>query len=370
MKQYILRIVRDEQKGFVASSLRIILLGLSGIYFLFMEIRHVLYTSNILKSVKVSCPVISVGNITTGGTGKTPLVMLLAKMLSGKSNKVVIASRGYRRIIPGEKEKQDVKVVSDGKKVLLSVGEAGDEPYLMAQDLEGVGVVVGADRASCAEVAVKKLEAEIVILDDGFQHLRLKRDLDIVVIDCLDPFGGGYLIPRGLLRESLFNLSRADVLVLNRANLVAPSILKRTRSIVEEINPKALVIESTPRAIHIEYLQKGKNVQKEDVSFLRGKDVALLYSIGNPLSFEKTLKSLGAKILNKFIFDDHYEYDAEDITGVIKEAGKTIIVTTEKDAVRIKHILPEGAQIMVLLIEAEITKGASSLDEILTSRLK
>ena len=371
MKQYVVGIMKSEKKGFVACILRFFLLLLSGIYYLAVELRSLLYKIKIFKSYKLSCPVICVGNITVGGTGKTPIVITLTKMLSLESKKIVVLSRGYKRKIKKGTsflKSQDIRIVSDGDKILLSAEEAGDEPYLLAENLINTGIIVGADRFKTGQTAIDELGAEIIILDDGFQHRQLHRDLDIVVIDCLDPFGQGYLLPRGFLREPLRNLSRADVFLLTRINQISSDELMSIRNKLIKINSKVLIVESMQQFYRLERLNSKSQIKQEDLSLLQNKEVISVCGIGNPVSFEKTLETLGAKIVGKFRFSDHFRYNKAELKSIFKQAEKALVVTTEKDGVKIKNEIDEIGDIFILRISSQITKGYKKLKELIISK--
>ena len=369
MQQYIIEVIRGERKGFIAGILGFFLLILSWIYYLIVELRYFFYKIKIIKSQKVACPVISVGNITAGGTGKTPAVISIAKMLDKENRKVIVLSRGYKSKTDNLSGHYDIKVVSDGGKILLSSELAGDEPFLIAENLKGCGVVVGKDRVKCTQVAINKLGAGVFILDDGFGHIRLERDLDIVVIDCLDPFGHGHLLPRGFLREPLRFLKRADVLLLNRVEQVSSDELEKIKSELRKINQKALLVKSIQKVYALERVKRQLQVEEEQIDLLQGRNIVSVCSIGNPLSFEMTLDSLGARIVKKLRFPDHYHYTEETLRSIFKQAGDNSIVTTEKDAVRMKDNISEVGEILILKISLEITEGYEELRDLIISKL-
>ncbi len=371
MRQYIVEVIKGNKRSFADSILRFFLLLLSGIYYLAVELRGLLYKIEIFKSYKLSCPVICVGNITVGGTGKTPIVITLTKMLSLEPKKIVILSRGYKRKTKGTVffQSQKVKIVSDSNKILLTAEEAGDEPYLLAENLINTGIIVGVNRVKTGQTAIDKLGAEVVILDDGFQHRRLHRDLDIVVIDCLDPFGQGYLLPRGFLREPLRNLLRADVFLLTRTDQVSSNELMEIRNKLIRINSEALIVESLQKFCRLERLNSQSQIKPEDLSLLQNKEVVSVCGIGNPVSFEKTLETLGSKIIKRFRFPDHYEYTQKDLKNIFQQAENAVVITTEKDAVRIKDEIAGIGDILILKISLQITTGYKELKELIDLKL-
>jgi tetraacyldisaccharide 4'-kinase len=352
MYQYIIELIKGERKGATATLVRFFLFLLSGLYYLAVVTRQWFYKVHIFRSYWLPCPVICVGNITVGGTGKTPAVITLAKILAAEGQKVAILSRGYKR-----KSNTKTGIVGDGNKILLNPEEAGDEPYLLAQNLPGVGVVVGKDRVETGKIGIEQLGARLIVLDDGYQHFRLRRNLDVVVIDCLEPFGKKYLLPRGFLREPLKNLDRADVFLLTRTDQVSKEELKSIKESLTRINPKTLLIESLQEFYRLERLNSSSHITPEPISLLKDRAVVALSSIGNPVSFEKTLESMGAKIVEKLHFPDHYQYTKEMLAGVFQKAVNNIIVTTEKDAVRIRGKLVGLGDILVLGVSLQIIKG-------------
>ncbi len=357
MQKYLLSIILDERKGVFASSLRLIFLILSGIYYLSLQIIQLLYRAGILKRVKLKAKVISVGNLTVGGTGKTPVVEKIARLLQEKERKVTILSRGYKSQVAARSSQ--VAVVTDGKEILLSAREAGDEPYLLAQNLSEVPIVVGKDRIRSGNYCLANFNTETFILDDGFQYWRLKRDLDILLIDCLNPFGNGHLLPRGVLREPLKSLKRANLFILARTDQegnIAP-LKEKIRS----VNPFAPILESIHAPCYLEDLESKKRF---DLEFIKNKEILALSSIAHPESFEKRLRDLGAIILKRLRYSDHYSYTKEDLKEITTKARGCLIITTQKDGVRLEPLL-ENESILALRIELKITKGQEILERML-----
>jgi len=305
-----------------------------------------------------------VGNITWGGTGKTPAVIMIAKLLKEMGKRVTVLSRGYGR--RKEKDKKNkISIVSNGKRLILSSREAGDEPYLLSKNLPDVSIIVGKNRINSGKYAIERFATEVVVLDDGFQYWSLNRDIDIVTIDCLDPYGNGYLIPRGSLREPVSHLSRADIFLLTRANLVSRDDLHRIIGDLERLNPHSTILESVHRP---KYLQGSFSGEKKNLDFIKDKRVIAFSSIGNPYSFEKTLEGLGAEIVKIFQFPDHHDYQRNDLRKIETacrtdlEKREVIAVTTEKDGVRLERIISPEAdrvfwEIWILKVELEIVRG-------------
>ncbi|MFB0526962.1 MAG: tetraacyldisaccharide 4'-kinase [bacterium] len=354
----------NNERGKTHSLFRSLFFILSRFYYLALKLRWLIHKLGVVPKTKLPCTVISVGNITWGGTGKTPAVIMIAKLLREMGQRVAVLSRGY-----GRRKKKDKKnkifIVSDGKRLILSSREAGDEPYLLAKNLPDVPVIVGKNRVNSGKYAMRKFASEVVVLDDGFQYWPLSRDIDIVTLDCLNPYGNGYLIPRGPLREPISHLSRADIFLLTRANLVSRDELHRITGDLERLNPHSPILESIHRP---KYLQGTFSGEKKSLDFIKDRRVVAFSSIGNPYSFEKTLEELGAKIVKIFRFPDHHDYQRKDLREIEAarrtdlEKGEVIAVTTEKDGVGLERIISSQAdevfwEIWILKIELEIVRG-------------
>jgi tetraacyldisaccharide 4'-kinase len=304
--------------------------------------------------------VISVGNITTGGTGKTPAAIALAEEAKRRGLYPVILTRGYRGKAKGP------CFVTKGRSPLLSADDAGDEPLLMAERLEGVPVVKGRDRYEAGRYALAHIDHEdefLFILDDGFQHWRLHRDKDIVLIDALNPFGNRVLLPFGKLREPLGSLDRADIIVLSKSGGEGQDRQGRPciDPLVKEIRryTKARIFPAEHRPLSCRFLSG----EKKPPEWLFGRKVFGLSALGNPLSFEKTVLSLGAQFRGRKMFRDHHRYSASDVAKVLKGAQKSgaeWIVTTEKDIIKLRNLdLPDN----ILIIEITFSVGEGFYEE-------
>lgn len=319
---------------------------LSKLYGLIVSLRAFLYERGILQSQRLKYPVISVGNLTVGGTGKTPLVGFLAQILKKAGYQPVILSRGYKR-----SGNSPVVLVSDLQKVLCTPEECGDEPYLLARKLEGVPVVVGKSRYQAGKLLEDRYPNLIYILDDGYQHLQLKRNLNILILDATDPFGGHHLLPAGRLREPTKALARADTIVITRSHISSES-----QNIEEHIRRwnKRVPISYFHHDVTALYDAKtGSRFQARD--FL-GSRVIALAAIGNPQVFLHDLEHYQMKISDRFIFRDHHPYSQSELGRILKrlkEGQARAIVTTEKDAVRLKELDFQEDQIFVLQIEPQ-----------------
>src|SRR6185295_16175968 len=269
---------------------------------------------------------ISIGNITTGGTGKTPLVEYVAKTLASQGKKICILTRGY-----GRKDPHLQVIVSDGYGVLASPSEAGDEPYLLATKLAGQAAVISsADRIAAGQEAIKDFGTEVFVLDDGLQHLRLARDLNIVCIDATNPWGGGRLLPYGRLRESLEGMRRADCVVLTRCDQVDG--VETLRGEVLELTGGKPIFESRMRPVRVTSLKNGPEIS------LPGR-VGAFCAVGNPSSFFESLRGLGYELGLERAFADHHAYSQSDVDALDKlarQVGANALITTAKDAVKLK----------------------------------
>lgn len=298
----------------------LILPPLSALYSAVTRTRLSLYQRGTFRTTRLERPVISVGNMTVGGTGKTPLVEWVSKTLAGTGKRVCILTRGYGRQHP---ERQ--VIVSDGQAILATPADAGDEPYLLATNLLGLAAVIcGADRISAGRDAIEVFGTECFVLDDGFQHLRLARDLNIVTVDATNPWGGGQLLPHGRLREPLTGLSRADCVVLTRCDQA--SNLDSLRKQIRDLTHDRPIFESTMRPVR--------------TSIPTGP-VAAFCAVGNPKSFFDQLRNSGYQLAVDKAYRDHHVYtqkDAADLVANAKRAGATSLVTTAKDAVKLRSL--------------------------------
>ena len=323
----------------------LILPPLSTLYGAVTRTRLALYRRGTFRTTKLERPVISVGNITAGGTGKTPLVEWVAKTLARSGKTVCILTRGYGRENP-----QQRVVVSDGNTILDTPSEAGDEPYLLATNLLGSAAVISnADRASAGRYAIETFNTDCFVLDDGFQHLRLARDLNIVTIDATNPWGGGQLLPHGRLREPLSGLIRADCVVLTRCDQV--DNLETVRTQVTDLIRDLPLFESRMKAVN---------------TLFASGPVAAFCAVGNPKSFFEQLRKHGYELVVEKAFTDHHSYTQKDVDELISAATRAnakSLITTAKDAVKLRS-LSFSLPWQVLQIEIEI-KNEGALAELI-----
>lgn len=347
------------------------------IYTGLVKLKLNIYRLNLLKKSKLPCYVISLGNITVGGTGKTPTAQQLALFIRSLGYRVVILNHGYRA-----KWKGAVGIVSDGKKLMMNVEEAGDEAYMLAKHLPDIPVLIGPERSVTGAYAVKNFQAEVAILDDGYQHWDLIRDLDILLIDAVNVFGNGYLLPRGTLREPISNIDRADVCLLTKVDQANETSREYIHTMIRKKNKNALIVESIHRPIcFVKLSDWHQNIASKgvDVSEIKGTRVMAVSAIGNPSSFEQTLADLGAIVVESLRFPDHHEYTVQEMIDSLNLAIQMeaqAIVVTEKDAVKIPmyaNIDPSLAStlpIYVVSIEVQFETGGDELKKLIEDNLK
>ena len=316
------------------------------LYGIALYLRRLIFKIHVIKRKTVSCPVISIGNITLGGTGKTPAVIHLADLLLRNGIHPAIISRGY-----GRKNENDVIVVSDGRSVLVDAQTGGDEPVLIASKHRGIPVVVGRKRHRAALLALQRFNPDVVVLDDGFQHIQFKRDLDIVLLDAGNPFGNGKLFPGGILREPLCALKRAHaVLITKMDDEKAVEALKMT--VQRYTNARIFTSRQAPFDV-MDY----QTNETRPLSTLRGTKVIAFSGIAQPAQFTAMLTSLGADVVTAHDFPDHFTYRKSDLASIVQKAADekiSMIITTEKDAVRLKDLRVDG--VWALRIELQVAE--------------
>ncbi|OQX96580.1 tetraacyldisaccharide 4'-kinase [candidate division KSB1 bacterium 4572_119] len=343
---------------FENKSLLFFSIPLSWIYGFIIRMRNIFYDKGVFKVHKIEgLEIISIGNISVGGTGKTPITKLFARQLAEVGKKVVILSRGY-----GRKSKGTV-VVSDGETILVPVDQAGDEPFLLARGLKNVPVVVEANRYKGALFIQKKFNPDIILLDDGYQHRRLHRNYNICLIDANVGVGKGRLLPAGFLREPIQSLNRADMVCLTRTD--QQSGLTSLISKIQKVTSCPILKSShSPRE-----LINGNSGNKKNLSFIKGKTVLLFSGIARPESFEFLILKLGGKIIHHEKFSDHYQFMLFDLKNIVSKSEKLfadMIITTEKDFVRTLAITNDIPNFYYLPIDIKITEGSSILKNILS----
>jgi len=367
LEQFGIDVVLERRHGIRASILRAILYALSFIYDRLVQLRLYLYRKRILRERALGCLVISVGNLTVGGTGKTPVVEKFARALQVGGRRVAILSRGYKSVPrkrnwPDRLRRKDAdppRVVSDGKSLLLDSLTAGDEPYMLAHNLKDVIVLVDKDRVKSGRFAIDRWGVDTLLLDDGLQYLHLKHRLDMVLVDRQAPFGNEFLLPRGTLREAPRNLRRASYIFITK-NTGEPNdaLIQRIR----RYNRTAEIIECAHKPL---YLQNVFSDEQLPLERLRDAFIGSICAIAAPESFEGALKKLGAHVdLAKRYIDHHYYTEAE-LTNFMHRCIRrdlAMIVTTEKDAVRMPRLTEAQVEVSIyfLRVEIEILSGRES----------
>ncbi len=350
MKHYIYQLMTDQRKGLTASVCKALLLILSFIYAGVVRSICVLYAWGILPSYRPPKPVISVGNITVGGTGKTPLVILVANILRSAGLRPAILSRGYGSTRPERSQRTRSPQV-----LRMAVSKVyGDEPKMMTEVLTDVPILVGADRGSNIRAALRVGGTDIFVCDDAFQHWPLKRDLDIVAVDALDPFGNGCVLPRGILREPLCGLKRTHIAVITRADRNPDGIIGLRRRL-REMNPDMLVVESIHQPLGLSGVYDRAFL---GLDILRGKKVAAFCAIADPEAFGDSLARAGAEVVRRFDFMDHHVYTVADISVIrdfCRVHGIDTVVTTHKDAVKINDRKDAWKEINVVRLNIGLT---------------
>jgi tetraacyldisaccharide 4'-kinase len=365
LEAFAIDVILERRYGRRADVLRWILHGLAAIYRIIVQVRLALYRNRYFRPRSLGCVVISVGNLTVGGTGKTPVVEMLARALQAGGRRVAILSRGYKsvprplllRIWDAIFQKKAVfapRVVSDGNSLLLDSRTSGDEPFMLANNLRGVVVLVDPDRVTSGQYAIDSFGADTLLLDDGLQYVRMRHGIEIVLIDSQALFGNDYLLPRGTLREPPENLRRATHIFLtkciDRDN--GASIAR-----IRKYNRTADIIECAHRPRHLRNLVTG---EIKSLEFLRDLEIGSICGIAVPESFQNALNDLGAKVSVSKFYIDHHRYSVREIENFIRRCGRrglTAIITTEKDAVRIPRILDPEVPIYYLRVEIEILGG-------------
>lgn len=371
LESYLVKLIQEKgsdlDQPFGINLLLHVLKGLSYLFLTVVSIRYFLYRTGLLRRYPLGTQVISIGNVTAGGTGKTPVTEIFARTLAAEGRKVAILSRGYRRkeapwwqrLFTQVIEKP--LVVSDGRRVLLDSATGGDEPYMLASNLPGVAVVVDRNRVKAGRYAVNRLGCDTLILDDGFQYQKLKHSIEVVLVDSTNPFGNGNLLPRGILREPVRNLKRADIIFLTKCRGDVSAVKEEIR----RYNTTAEIVECnhTPKVM--------KDVWSREefpLDWLRDKTVCTLSGIASPKGFENSLRHLGAKVVWCERYADHHRYDASEVLYALNrtaDMGADALVTTEKDAVRFPRLETAPVKCLYLRIAIEILVGGESFTQLI-----
>lgn len=328
-----------------------------------VKLRLQAYREGIFRRQSLPGFVVSIGNLTVGGTGKTPAVVMLSRWAIKQGFRVAVLSRGY-----GGRHKSKILEVSDGSCIKADQRDSGDEPYLLARKLSGVPVVISEKRYAAGLFAREKFKSDFFILDDGFQHLELRRNLDLVLIDAERPFGNGHLLPRGPLREPVEQLARADACIITRCGMQDPWV--KLHSTLRNAFPEVKVFcaDHLPKKVDFPFLN-----ETHDPGILDGKKVVAFAGIARPEVFKHTLDDLGAETLYFKGFKDHYKFRKDDVHKLIhikEKLGACYIITTEKDWVRMAAIAPSCQDMAYLCIEFELLSAQESFFRMIKDGIK
>lgn len=367
--QFIADVIYDRRHGRAAELAASCLYALSFLFHGIVRLRWYFYEHRILRNKPLGCLVVVVGNITVGGTGKTPVVEKFARTLHERGRKVAILSRGYkskkepltkklwRKLTHGEEDPP--KVVSDGKQVLLDSEIAGDEPFMLASNLPGVVVLCDKNRVKAGSYAIRHFGCDTLILDDGFQYLPLKGRLNLLLVDKTNPFGNQHLLPRGILREPIRHISRASYIFLTKSDGTRDDALLE---LIREHNSEAEIIECAHQP---QYLQAVDGEERLPLDALKGARIAAFSGIAVPESFENMLRGFGAEIRYNKRFLDHHRFTRAEIEHLYEQAGAAgldMIVTTEKDAVRLYRDIKPSIPLYFLRLEIDILSGEEDFE--------
>ena len=355
---YFIDLVHDKEvRGISRRLIMGVFYVFSLIYEQLVNLKLTMYRWGWAKKERLDCYVISLGNVTVGGTGKTPTAQHLAREISDMGYRVAILNRGYRAKWRGE-----VGIVSDGRTLKMDAETAGDEAFMLAKHLPNVPVLIGAQRAVTGRYAIEHFGAEVAILDDGYQHWQLARDMDILLVDAVNVFGNGYLLPRGTLREPLSHIDRADVCLMTKVDQAAPGAIAHIWETFRSYNQDGLVLESIhqPRQfVRLSDWYEDIAAGGVPVTEMEGKKVLAVSAIGNPASFEQTLADLGIEMVESMRYPDHHDYGERDMAEVLYRAetlGVEAIVITEKDAVKVPgDVVRAKWRIPMYVISVEVT---------------
>jgi tetraacyldisaccharide 4'-kinase len=371
VETFVLEVILEERRGKAAGLARTLLFLLSKVFLVGVKLRRFLYDVRLLRDSTLGVQVIAVGNITVGGTGKTPVVEKFARELQNQGRTVAILSRGYRskppplakRLLDRLLLRSDTtppRVVSDGKSLLLDSETAGDEPYMLASNLKDVVVLVDKDRVKSGRYAIERFGCDTLLLDDGFQYWKLAgRRRDIVLIDCQAPFGNEFLLPRGTLREPGSHLSRASTIFITKSD----GNTAKLRARIARHNAGAGIIECVHHPLYLEDLFTG---ERRELETLKGRKIAALSGIAQPESFENSLIKLGAELVYSKRFADHHRFTQQEVLNVVNRGKKRqagVIITTQKDAVRFPKIDRRDLPIYFMRVEIKIVTGAKDFHD-------
>ena len=371
LEKYLVRLIQekgaDDNQPLSIRLLLSFLKCLSVVFGAVVSVRYLLYRTGVLRRFPLGIQVISIGNVTAGGTGKTPVTEIFARTLATEGRKVAILSRGYRRKEAPWWQRMFTQViepplvVSDGRRVLLDSAVGGDEPYMLASNLPGVAVLVDRNRVKAGRYAIKRLGVDTIILDDGFQYQRLKHSIEVVLVDSTNPFGNGNMLPRGVLREPARHIARADIIFLTKCR----GDVSAVKAEIRRYNAKAEIVECNhaPKVLRDVWSR-----EEYPLDWLKGKTTCTLSGIASPKGFEDSLRRLGAKVVWCERYADHHRYDSSEVLYALNrtaDMGADALVTTEKDAVRFPRFETAPVRCLYLRIAIEILAGRENFTQII-----
>ena len=371
LESYLVKLIQEKGADQdQPDGIRFLLAFLKVVSFIFgfvVWIRYLLYECGFFRRFPLGVQVISIGNVTAGGTGKTPVTEIFARTLADEGRKVAILSRGYRRKEAPWWQRMFTQivepplVVSNGRRVMLDAATGGDEPYMLASNLPGVVVIVDRNRVKAGSYAVRVFGCNTLILDDGFQYQKLKHSIEVVLVDSTNPFGNGNMLPRGILREPARNLKRADIIFLTKCR----GDVTEVKNEIRRYNTKADIVECnhTPRVLKDVWSR-----EEYPLSWLQGKVTCTLSGIASPKGFENSLRHLGAKVVWCERYADHHRYESSEVLYALNrtaDMGADALITTEKDAVRFPRFETSPVKCLYLRIAIEILAGAESFKQII-----
>jgi tetraacyldisaccharide 4'-kinase len=373
LEQFAVDVILERRWGFRAGVFRLFLWMLSGLYRLVVRWRLWFFETRLGGVHALGCLVVSVGNLTVGGTGKTPVVELFARELTRRGRRVAVLSRGYKSAPPPFPQqlldrfrpldqRHPPRVVSDGRSLLLDSEMAGDEPFMLASNLKDVHVLVDKDRVKSGLHAIRKCDCDTLLLDDGLQYLRLKERIDIVLVDSESPFANRHLLPRGLLREPPEQLRRAHIIFLTKCD---GRNLDELRAELRRYNRHAEIVECAHKPLHLEEVFTHEVVP---LSFLKELRVAMISGIARPESFEEGIKKLGAEVIYTRRYADHHRFSEGEIAKMFersKARNARAVITTEKDSVRFPRLGKRPLPVYFLRVEIDIIRGHEAFERCL-----
>ncbi|MBU3666417.1 MAG: tetraacyldisaccharide 4'-kinase [Chthoniobacterales bacterium] len=373
-ERYAVDVILERREGGRANALKFVLGIFSRGYAALVQTRLALYRGRFFRAQELGCRVVSVGNLTVGGTGKTPVTEMLARELCRRGRRVAILSRGYKSVprpfgqrlrnrLLKNRDLFPPRIVSDGKSVLLDSRHAGDEPHMLAKNLPGVCVIVDKDRVKSGMHALRNFDSDILLLDDGLQYQRLRHRTDIVLIDREAPFGNEHLLPRGTLREPPSNLRRASYIIMTKCG---PEPDRALIERIRRLNRTAAIIECNHAPRHWQDICTGEILP---LDHLKGRHVGAMSGIARPESFEEGVRRLGAKVDITKGFADHHRFTKKEILRFLEWCDRRsldALVTTEKDAVRFPEIDDPAVPMLFLRVEIEILRGREHWESLLS----